>query len=187
MFVPPDPNEPGMWLHTSARSVELALNLVPFAGAAFLWFIGVLRDRLGPLEDRFFATVFLGSGLLFLATLFIAAATVGALVITFDAAPAEFVDATAFHLARAAAYNMVNIYMMKMAAVFMISLSTVAVLTGIALRSLALLGYALALVLLFGTSYIDWAIVLFPIWICMLSANILIDNFRSPRVPDAKR
>jgi hypothetical protein len=87
MFVPPDPNEPGMWLHTSARSVELALNLVPFAGAAFLWFIGVLRDRLGPLEDRFFATVFLGSGLLFLATLFIAAATVGALVITFDAAP----------------------------------------------------------------------------------------------------
>jgi hypothetical protein len=25
----------------------LALNLVPFAGLAFLWFIGVLRDRLG--------------------------------------------------------------------------------------------------------------------------------------------
>jgi hypothetical protein len=39
------------------------LYLVPFAGIAFLWFIGVLRDRLGELEDRFFATVFLGSGL----------------------------------------------------------------------------------------------------------------------------
>jgi len=43
---------------------------LPFAGIAFLWFIGVLRDRLGELEDRFFATVFLGSGLLFLAMLF---------------------------------------------------------------------------------------------------------------------
>jgi hypothetical protein len=30
---------------------------VPFAGIAFLWFIGVLRDRLGEFEDRFFATV----------------------------------------------------------------------------------------------------------------------------------
>ena len=42
----------------------MAVNLVPFAGIAFLWFIGVLRDRLGALEDRFFATVFLGLGML---------------------------------------------------------------------------------------------------------------------------
>jgi hypothetical protein len=40
-----------------------------------LWFIGVLRDRLGQLEDRFFATVFFGSGLLFLAMLFTSAAS----------------------------------------------------------------------------------------------------------------
>ena len=57
--VPADPQEPGAWLGTSARTVALALNLVPFAGIAFLWFIGVLRDRLGQREDRFFATVFL--------------------------------------------------------------------------------------------------------------------------------
>ncbi len=56
----------------------MALNLVPFAGVAFLWFIGVLRDRLGQQEDRFFATVFFGSGLLFLAMLFAAAAVIGA-------------------------------------------------------------------------------------------------------------
>jgi hypothetical protein len=41
------------------------------AGIAFLWFIGVIRDHLGDREDRFFATVFLGSGLLFVAMLFI--------------------------------------------------------------------------------------------------------------------
>ena len=68
--IPADPLEPGAWLATDTRAVTVALNLVPFAGVAFLWFIGVLRDRLAQLEDRFFATVFFGSGLLFLAMLF---------------------------------------------------------------------------------------------------------------------
>ena len=69
-----DPLEAGAWLKTSSNTIALGLHLVPFAGIAFLWFIGVLRDRLGELEDRFFATVFLGSGLLFLAMLFASAA-----------------------------------------------------------------------------------------------------------------
>jgi len=51
------------------RSEELtvAMNLRPLSGIAFLWFTGVVRHRLGDLEDRFFATVFLGSGLLYAA------------------------------------------------------------------------------------------------------------------------
>ena len=48
----------GMCLSGSLKSVRLALNLLPFAGIAFLWLIGVLRDRMGAQEDRFFATVF---------------------------------------------------------------------------------------------------------------------------------
>jgi hypothetical protein len=76
--VPADPQEPGSWLHANSNTVALAINLIPFAGIAFLWFIGVLRDRLGQLEDQFFATVFFGSGLLFLGMLFTAAAIVGA-------------------------------------------------------------------------------------------------------------
>ena len=57
-------NVAGAWLTDSGGRAEvaIALNLVPFAGIAFLWFIGVLRDRIGEREDRFFATVFLGSG-----------------------------------------------------------------------------------------------------------------------------
>jgi hypothetical protein len=65
--IPPNPQEEGGWLADNWSKVNLALNLLPFAGIAFLWFIGVVRDRLGQAEDRFFATVFLGSGLLFLA------------------------------------------------------------------------------------------------------------------------
>src|SRR4051794_18387369 len=69
--IPADPLESGSWLAADTGMIKLALNLVPLAGVAFLWFIGVLRDRLGRHEDRFFATVFLGSGLLFLAMLFL--------------------------------------------------------------------------------------------------------------------
>lgn len=63
---PPDPAAAGAWLIDPTRrsALVVALNLVPFAGIAFLWFIGVVRDRIGPREDRFFASVFLGSGLL---------------------------------------------------------------------------------------------------------------------------
>ncbi len=69
------------WLADSFHRniVALALNLIPFAGIAFLWFIGVVRDHLGDREDRFFSTVFLGSGLLFIAMLFASAAVGGVL------------------------------------------------------------------------------------------------------------
>ena len=46
-----------------------ALYLAPFAGIAFLWFVAVIRDQIGDREDRFFATVFFGSGILFVALL----------------------------------------------------------------------------------------------------------------------
>jgi hypothetical protein len=81
--VPGDPFEPGAWLENGLLYVTLAMHLVPFAGVAFLWFMGVLRDRLGEREDQFFATVFLGSGLLLLARLFSAAAVVVAIIIAF--------------------------------------------------------------------------------------------------------
>ena len=109
LSVPADPHEPGSWLRRDSEAVALALNLVPFAGIAFLWFIGVLRDRLGKAEDRFFATVFFGSGLLYLGTLFSAAALIGGLIMAFAAQPKELIDSATFHFARAAAYNIVNI------------------------------------------------------------------------------
>ena len=50
-------DDPGVWLASDARKVGVAVNLMPFAGVAFLWFVGVMRDRLGDAEDRLFATL----------------------------------------------------------------------------------------------------------------------------------
>ena len=176
--VPADPQEPGSWLRTNSSTIALALNLVPFAGIAFLWFIGVLRDRLGALEDRFFATVFLGSGLLFLSMLFTAAAAVGGILMAFAAQPDELINSATFHFARAATYNLVNIYMIKMAGVFMITVSTLAIYTGFASRWSAILGYVLALFLLIGSYYMSWSFVVFPLWVLLMSFLILRDNIR---------
>lgn len=178
--VPDDPQEPGSWLKSESSTVAIAINLVPFAGIAFLWFIGVLRDRLGDREDKFFATVFFGSGLLFLAMLFAAAAVAGALVISFKAAPAELINSATFHFARASAYSLMNVYAVKMAGVFMITTSTLAIYTAFAPRWLAALGYALALALLFGSYYLSWSFVVFPLWVLVMSIYILTIPVRDP-------
>src|SRR5579872_5621231 len=63
LAIPDEPARPGAWVTNSAsrNAVRFALNLVPFSGIAFLWFVGIFRDRVGNREDRFFATVFMGS------------------------------------------------------------------------------------------------------------------------------
>lgn len=175
--VPADPQEPGAWLRTSTGRITLALNLVPFAGIAFLWFVGVLRDRLGQSEDRFFSTVFFGSGLLFLGMLFAASAVVGGILIAFAAQPQELIGSATFHFARAAAYAMMNVYVVKMASVFMISTSTVSIYTSLLPRWLAILGASFAVVLLFGSYYIAWSFVVFPFWVFLISGWLLADSF----------
>jgi hypothetical protein len=177
--VPSDPLDSGAWIATESETVTFALNLVPFAGVAFLWFIGVLRDRLGQQEDRFFATVFLGSALLFLAMLFAAAAMAGAaMLLAASAGPDQLTKSPAFHLARATVYIIVNAYAIKMACVFMISTSTVVIRTGIAPRWIAVLGLVLACTLLIGSYYLSWSIAVLPIWVFLLSIYILIHNLR---------
>jgi hypothetical protein len=47
------------WVSTGSFRISFALDLMPFAGIAYLWFIGVVRDKLGEFEDKFFSTVFL--------------------------------------------------------------------------------------------------------------------------------
>jgi len=178
-----DPLKAGAWLRTSSNTIALGLNLIPFAGIAFLWFIAVLRDRLGELEDRFFATVFLGSGLLFLAMLFASAATGGGIIIAYTARHEGLLGSPTFTFARAVTYEILNLYAVKMAAVFMISTSTLAIRTGIIVRWIAFLGYAFALFLLLSGRYIEWILMLFPLWVLLVSIYILIDNLRrAPQV-----
>ena len=175
---PPDLAGNRDWLADNWRGIELALNLVPFAGIAFLWFIGVVRDRIGEDEDRFFATVFLGSGLLFLAMLFAAAAVAGGTLSLLGAGSPAVLGSTIYSFGRVVSYEILNVYSMKMAGVFMVSTCTLALRTGIFPRWMAFLGLGLALFLLLSLGLFYWAPVIFPLWILLISVEILLANLR---------
>ena len=153
----------------------LALNLLPFAGIAFLWFIGVVRDRIGEGEDRFFATVFLGSGLLFIAMLFATGAMVGGLVLSADDLAAPGV----WSFGRRVSYMLLTVYAMRMAAVFAISTTTIAARLGLAPRWLTVLGMASGVILLLSAGFIPWIEVVFPVWVFVFSLHILVASFRN--------
>ena len=166
------------WLQTNSSRIILALNLVPYAGIAFLWFIGVLRDRFGELEDRLFATVFLGSGLMFLALNFVGAALAGGLLSSYAAAPDTLVASGVFSYGRSVMYHIINVYAIRMAGVFMISLGTIWLRTGLMHRGWAFVTYALALVLLVSIGYSLWVTLIFPAWVLAISVTFLILNLR---------
>lgn len=181
-LVPPTGSiELAAWLQESSRKATLALNLVPFAGIAFMWFLGVLRDRLGAMEDKFFATVFLGSGLMFLGMLFVAASAGGGLLRAYAVAPNLLDGDAAFSFARAFSYDLMHIYAFKMAAVFMVTTSTLALRTQVTARWIAWLGYLSALFILIGSGFLDWVLFVFPCWVLLVSVYVLIDNLHRPR------
>jgi hypothetical protein len=176
------PHEPAAgfpWLETDVRTITLALNLIPYAGIAFLWFIGVIRDLLGDLEDRLFATVFLGSGLLFLALTFIGAALAGGLLSSYAIESSVLIKSGVLTYNRSVLHHLFNIYAIRMAGVFMISLASIWLRTRVMHRSWAFLTYGLALVLLLSIDYTMWVTLIFPGWVLVVSVYILIRYLRN--------
>ena len=176
--IPAHPGDVGTWLTDSGKraAVAIGLNLIPFAGIAFLWFIGVVRDRIGEREDRFFASVFLGAGLLFVAMLFVAAAVSGGLIAE---ASSGLPNTSTLALARNVTSSLLNVYSMRMAAVFTLTTVTIARRTQIVSRWLTMAGLACAVVLLIGIGISPWAELVFPAWIMALSVDILVAGRRA--------
>lgn len=162
------------YLHGNAERLGLVgLYLVPFAGIAFLWFIAAVRARIGASEDRFFATVFLGSGLLFVAMLYAGAAAAGASLaaVHFQHSPPPRPDVFVF--ARGLAYTLLYVYAIRAAGVFMIVSSTIGLRTGTLPRWLVYVGYVIAVVLLLSVSYYRAFILIFPAWVALVSIELL--------------
>jgi hypothetical protein len=167
------------WLDTNVKTVSLALNLIPYSGIAFLWFIGVIRDRLGDLEDRLFGTVFLGSGLLFLALIFVGGALAGGLMSSYAADASNILMYGTYTYSRAVIYQVLNVYAVRMAGVFMLSLGTIWFRTGLMHRGWTFLTYATALVLLVSIDLSLWVSLVFPVWVFTVSVYFLIQNLRN--------
>jgi hypothetical protein len=178
--VPEDPQDSGEWLSGNADRVNFALWLVPFAGIAFLWFIGVIRDRLGVLEDRFFSSILFGSGLLFIAMTFIATALAGALIAAYQRDPVAVIDNGLYTLEREAIFRVTNVFGVRMAGVFMFSAGTIWLRSGTMPRWLVVATYLTAAVQIFSLGFTLWFTLLFPAWVLIVSLHFLVYPPRGP-------
>jgi hypothetical protein len=185
LSTPANPDKAGSWLHDPGRrtAIAVALNLVPFAGIAFLWFLGVIRDRVGRHEDRFFATIFIGSGLLFVGMFFVAAGIEGGIIAGESAKSFGSSARGSLVLGRDITSALINIYAVRMSAVFTLTTVTIARRTQIVARWLTYAGVAVALVLLIGTGISVWVELLFPAWILALSVDVLVAGRGAPITP----
>jgi hypothetical protein len=179
LSTPSDITSTGQWLTDSAkrRDVAVALHLVPFAGITFLWFIGVVRDRIGHHEDRFFSTIFLGSGLLFIGTLFIASAVAGGLIADATLPSGLGLHPTTVAPSRQVTSVLIRVYAMRMAGVFTLCGASILLRTQAASKWISVLGVAIGVVLLITLGLSPWLYLLFPAWIGLLSCHLLLRSF----------
>jgi hypothetical protein len=166
----PEGEEPGaQWLETGSTNLKIAATIMPFAGIMFLWFMGVVRDGLGRYEDKFFSTVFVGSGLLFLAMMFVAAGVGAGLERSHAGAHPDVAT-----FGQMVLLTISKTYALRMAAVFMISLATIWLKTGLMPRWLVGVTYVVAVVLLLASDISMWLVLAFPIWVLVVSLLLLI-------------
>jgi hypothetical protein len=163
------------WLDAWISSVTPVLGIVSLAGVAFLWFTGVIRDRMGRMEDRFFATIFYGSGLLFLAMIFVWVAVAGALIGSYSAVAVTIIDKD-IYIFGLKFMDAIDNYALRMAGVYMLSIGTLWTRTGAMPRWLTIITYVVALGFLIFAGAVQSIRLVFPIWVFLVSVYILITN-----------
>ncbi len=177
--LPLNPEAAGTWL-TDARdrqALDVALALIPFGGIFFLWFMGAVRAHIGEAEDKFFATIVLGSGLLFIAMLFVFGALFGALVNLAGLYHGE-PPLAMWRLGREVSFNVAIVYAMRVGAVFMFSSSVIAYRLRNHVRPVIIVGFVGALTLLLVSPTTPWLQLIFPFWVLLVSCNILVLAYR---------
>jgi hypothetical protein len=178
LAIPPDFADMNAWTDAGRSRAALAFGLVPLAGLAFLWFVGVVRDRLGVYEDQFFAAVFQGSGLLFLAMTFCTFAIGAGMLTAYRLGGDEIMTISIFVVGRSIISQLFNIYALRMAAVFMFSLSTLWLRTAVMPRAVCFFTYAMAIAMFVGPNLSLLMVLVFPAWVFCISVYILVLSFR---------
>jgi hypothetical protein len=166
------------WFDDSAHQFEaiLGLNLVSISAIAFLWFVAVIRRRIGDREDRFFGTVFFGSSIAFVGVWLVAAAVVAAPAIalaTFDDAS---VSAESGSLVAGIGSALMLVVAPRLQAVFVLAVSNVMLRTGFLPRWLASVGFAIGLVMMVMPIVAQPIGLAFPAWVFLVSVVILVSG-----------
>lgn len=158
-------------------SLLVAFNLAAFASIAFLWFVAVLRRRIGEREDQFLATVFLSSGILFVALMLTGLGIRLAIPVVFglgDVVP----DEADIGIVGGASNLILVVAMPRMQALFVASTSTIGRKSGALPGWLTWIGYLFALVLLVVPLLFEVPGLGFGFWVGLVSASIVVRRRR---------
>lgn len=165
------------------RRLVTAVNLLTVSAIMFIWFVAVIRRRVGDRENRFFGTVFLGSALLVTGAWLTTAVLYAAPAIAaqrYGVVP----DAGAVAMSQAGGITMASVVATRLEAVFIISTTTVGRLAQAFQPWLVIVGYAVGLTLLVFPVPNDALTWVFPVWVAVVSVTLLI---RRSAVADALR
>jgi len=188
---PPDPAAPDSeitaWYSDPANraSLTFGLSLAVVSAVSFLWFVAVIRRRVGDREDRFFATVFLGSGILLTGVMLVGAATLASGAVTVDLTDGRVPDASVLAALTGLGTSLLLIVLLRVQAVFVVSTSTLALRSNAFSRWLSYFGYGIALVMFFMPILSEPVGLAFPVWVGILSIALLVR--RSEIIPDRER
>lgn len=151
----------------------LWLNVLVASTIAFLWFVGVIRGRLGDNEPKLFGTVFFGASILLAAMLFVGASLLAApamLVAIGDTAPApEVVSVT-----RAAAATVFSVFTPRVATLVMFATAGLGRSTGALPRWLVMTTYVIGVAAFVNVTVARPTIFIVPAWIALVSIVLLV-------------
>ena len=166
------------WLQNWSDTALLVIALVPYAGIAFLWFTGVVRDQLSYQEGRFFATLFFGSGVIQVVLLFIWSAIFGAIIGTRNLVAAGSVGNDVHIFGFVLMNEIIGNYALRMAGIYMTAIGALWGRTGSMPRWLIIITYVLAIGFLFAADRFRESRFIFPAWVLIVSIVILVLNYR---------
>ncbi|MFI9747589.1 hypothetical protein [Streptomyces sp. NPDC052494] len=144
-------------------AVRTALELIPFAGIAFLWFMGALP------ASRWASARTSSSPRCSWAAVLSSSPRCSAP----PRRPGLDEGGQGSSFGRDVTYALLTTYAMRMAAVFVITTSTIGHRFGVLPRPLTVIGYLAGLTLLVVGANVPWSELVFPAWVLVLSLNIL--------------
>lgn len=164
--------------------VSWILQVLFVSTAGFLWFIGVIRNRIRSQGHRLFDTVFFGGGIALVMLMFTGAAALAAPFILAQAG-ASAIDPGSAAMTRAVAHILLAILAPRMAALVVLSSSSLGLRTGVLPRWLTVSGYIVGLWLVLDVTFSEPSVYVFPAWIALVSIVLLLKPRReSPSEPD---
>ena len=167
---------------TNRTVMTVGLSLFVIAAVAFLWFIAVIRRRVGTRDDRFIAAVFFGSGILLTGVMLAAAAAVASPAVTVHLSGGIVRDPGALNAVSGLGSTLALLVLLRIQGVFVVTVSTLALRTGAFNRWLSYFGYAMGLAMFFVPIATDPIGLAFPIWVGVLSVAFIFR--RGDLLPD---